>query len=371
HMNTLDTLYFPGTDIHSVRQYPIFLLFQKIHLITPVEGDPVEGGKESPDSFIKSGFCQVHTPCPLGKDRNRFLHLVEDIKSRKDDYAAQLSSLTLAAMSTTNAQTEDSERNIVRSLFTPTERQEQAREQETAEHLWKARLVLAIGELLDHEEEEIAMQMAMLEEEEKGLFEELQGEGDSVESVDEDNPFAELSLMKSKMDGIHAGNVKKRFTAWRTLFLAAAMPEYPILLTTSPDGGELLLAMFEKKTGQPAPLIAEIPLPAFVGWNSAEAGLMVRDFSQKNGGLLDQLAEILTALTAEEELAATTEKYRKKLLSFAQTWETALAHDFPAARFGRIPVALNVLPRLSCPELLGKTQPVQGKPGNGILVTVG
>lgn len=370
-MNTLDTLYFPGTDIHSVRQYPIFLLFQKVHLITPVEGDPVEGGKESPDSFIKSGFCQVHTPCPLGKDRNRFLHLVEDIKSRKDDYAAQLSSLTLASMSTTNAQTEDSERNIVRSLFTPTKRQEQVQEQEAAEHLWKARLVLAIGELLDHEEEEIAMQMTMLEEEEKGLFNELQGED---ESLDEDNPFAELSLMKSKMDGIHAGNVKKRFKAWRTLFLAATMAECPIFLTTSPDGGELLLEMYEKKTGQPAPLIAEIPLPAFVGWNSAEAGLMVRDFSQENVGLLGQLAETLTELTAAEDLedlATTTEKYRKKLISFAETWEMALTHDFPAARFGRILFKLNVLPRLSCSELLGKAQPAQDKPANGILVTVG
>lgn len=367
-MNTLDTLYFPGTDIHSVRQYPIFLLFQQIHLLTPVEGDPVEGGIESPDSFIKSGFCQVHTPCPLGKDRNRFLHLVEDIKSRKDDYAAQLSSLTLASMSTTNGQTEDSERNIVRSLFTPAERQAQALEQETAEHLWKARLVLAIGELLDHEEEEIAMQMAMLEEEEKGLFEDLQGEDESIE---EDNPFAELTLMKSKMDGIHAGNVKKRFTAWRTLFLAAALTECPIFLTTSPDGGELLLAMYEKKTCRPAPLIAEIPLPAFVGWNSAEAVLVVRDFSQNNGGLLSQLTEILTELTAAEDLATTTEKYRKKLISFAEKWEMALTHDFPAARFGRILVSLNVLPRLSCSELLGNAQPAQVKTANGILVTVG
>jgi hypothetical protein len=116
-MNSLKTLYYPGTAIISLRQYPIFLLFQNVLILSPVESDPIENGKESPDSFIKSGFCQVHTPHPLGKERNRFLRLVEDIKTRKDDYSAQLSSLTLAAMTAVAGQEEETERSITRSLF--------------------------------------------------------------------------------------------------------------------------------------------------------------------------------------------------------------------------------------------------------------
>jgi hypothetical protein len=367
-MNTLDTLYFPGTDIHSVRQYPIFLFFQKVHLLSPVEGAPVEGGKESPDSFIKSGFCQVHTPCPLGKDRKRFLRLVEDIKTRRDDYAAQLGSLTLAAMSGANSPTEDSERTIVRSLFTPTELQMQIRDQAKDEQLWQARLVLAIGELLDHEEEEIAMHLAMLEEEEKGLFDELQGED---EAVDEDNPFAELALMKSKLHGTHAGNVKKRFKAWQTLFLAAATPECAIFLTTSPDGGDILLELYDQKTGQPAPLVAEFALPAFVGWNSVEAGQMVRDFSAQNSGLLARLAEALSTLAAGDTVTGSKGQPPPTFDSLIADWHLALAEDFPKEKFGRISARLYLTPRFSCSALLGKMPTAAGGPANGILAVVG
>ena len=367
-MNTLDTLYFPGTDIHSVRQYPLFLLFQKVHLITPVEGDPVEGGKESPDSFIKSGFCQVHTPCPLGKDRIRFLRLVEDIKIRKDNYAAQLSSLTLASLSGTASPAEDSERNIIRSLFTPSELQTQADDQARAEQLWQARLVLAIGELLDHEEEEIAIQMAMLEEEEKVLFKDLQGED---EPLDEENPFAELTLMESKLHRTHAGNVKKRFKAWKTLFQAAPIKECRILLTTSPDGGDLLLETHEKMTGTQSSLIAEFQLPAFIGWNSTEANKMVQDFSGENGELLAKFGTTLEKIAAENDLTTAGDKEVDSFKSFISAWNQVLATDFPQERFGRIPLRLYLFPRLSCGELLGKIQSPQVQAANGILAIVG
>jgi len=122
-MNSLNSLFFPGTDIYSIRQYPLFLLLQKIHLIRPVENNPVDAGDESTDSFIKSGFCQEHTPCPLGEHRNRFLHLVTDIKNRQDDYAAQLSSLVLASQSAPPLIDEDSEQAIMSSLLPPEESQ--------------------------------------------------------------------------------------------------------------------------------------------------------------------------------------------------------------------------------------------------------
>jgi hypothetical protein len=210
--------------------------------------------------------------------------------------------------------------------------------------------------------------MTMLDEEEKELYKDLQGDDDSV---DEDNPFAELSQMKSKMDGIHAGNVKKRFKAWQTLFLAAAMAECPVFLTTSPDGGDLLLAMYEKKTAQPAPLAAEFALPAFVGWNSVEAGQMVRDFSVKNGDLLARLEGALAKLTGRADATMSEEKSCRDLRSLTGPWEEALAADFPAARFGRITARLYLLPKVSGSALLGKAQPALAEPVNGLLAVVG
>lgn len=368
-MNSLDTLYFPGTDIHSVRQYPIFLLFQKIHLLTPVEGDPVEGGIESPDSFIKSGFCQVHTPCPLGKDRNRFLHLVEDIKTRKDDYAGQLSSLTLAAMSGVPSRVEEeSERSIIRSLFPPEELPAQVQDRENVENLWQARLVLAIGELLDNEEEEIAMQLAQVEDEEKELFMELQGEDDKD---NEESPFAELTRLESKLRGTHAGNVRNRFKAWKTLFLAATMAEYPILLTTSPDGGELLLEIYEKQTGQSAPLVAHLDLPAFVGWNSAEAGKTIRDFTANNTALLARLEEKFAEFIRMDTTPGQQLEDVSAFSALTDAWEKLLAADFPEERFGRIQLKMFLLPGYPGTTLLGKTPRARKPGGNGLLAMVG
>lgn len=362
-MNTLDTLYFPGTDIHSVRQYPLFLMFQKVHLITPVEGDPVEGGKESPDSFIKSGFCQVHTPCPLGPDRNRFLRLVEDIRNRRDDYAAQLSSLTLAGMTSPSNPAEDSEAAIVKSIFGQAEMPEEDKARKQADQLWQARLVLAIGELLDHEEEEIAMHLAMLEEEEKGLFQELQGE----DEPDEDNPFAELTLIKSKLHGSHAGNLKKRFQAWRTISAAANLADFPVLLTASPDSGDLLLGLYDKATGREAQQIAELPLPAFVGWNSVEAGQLARNFAERHREVLQRLEGTLSSLAA-----GNMAKAEDMLEELSGLWRRILDVDFPGEKFGRIPVRIHLLPEFSCSALLGRPRPAAASgPVNGLLAVVG
>ncbi len=369
HMNSLDTLYFPGTDINSVRQYPIFLLFQKVHLLTPVEGDPVEGGVESPDSFIKSGFCQVHTPCPLGKDRNRFLHLVEEIKTRKDDYAGQLSALTLAAMSGVPAKAEEeSERSIIRSLLPTGEPAAPPQDLENLENLWQARLVLAIGELLDNEEEEIALNLAQLEDEEKELFMQLQGEDDRDDEV---NPFAELTKLEDKLRGSHAGNIGNRFKAWKTLFLAAPMAGYPVFLTTSPTGGELLLESFEKRMGQSAPLVARLELPAFVGWNSAEAGQTVRDFTAGNGELLARLEEKFAVLLG---MAATPESLAVEISAFsvlAESWHQLLTTAFPEERSGRIPVRIFFLPGCPGATLFGKTSETGKHYSNGLLAVVG
>ena len=117
-MNTLDTLNFPGTVFLSGSQYPLFLLFPQVHILQPVEAEENDGATaEHPDIFIKNGFCQVHTPCPLGDSRQRFLHLIADIRNRKDDYAAQLSSLTMAAMSAPRPRGDDTTQGIISSLL--------------------------------------------------------------------------------------------------------------------------------------------------------------------------------------------------------------------------------------------------------------
>lgn len=364
-MNSLNTLYFPGTAIISLRQYPIFLLFQNLFILSPVESDPIEDGKESPDSFIKSGFCQVHTPCPLGKERNRFLRLVEDIKNRKDDYSAQLSSLTLAAMTAVASQEEETERSITRSLFAAPEPPSETKEKRAQDKLWQARLILAIGELLDHEEEEIALNMAILEEEEKDLFSELHGEEDGEE---EGNPFEELARLQTTSRSSYTGNVKKRFEAWKALFLAGSSESCGVFLTSGQEQGDLLLDMYQEKTGQPAPPVARFSLPTFIGWNSGEACMTIRDFTNRHLPLLKSIEEQLSALINQE---ASLGEPVKSVAALSDDWEKQLATDFPEEQFGRVPVSFYLFPGYSCATLFGKTTDGGDKGKNGLLAIIG
>ncbi len=364
-MNSLNTLYFPGTDIFSIRQYPIFLLFQKIHLIKPVEKDPADSDEESSDSFIKSGFCQVHTPCPLGENRKKFLYLVEDIRNRKDDYAAQLSSLILASKSGPTAGDDESERSIINSLFTPKDLQVKSSAVAKEEKLWQARLILAIGEILDQEEEEIARNISMLEDDQASLFKELHGD---LDVNDEDSPFAELSQLESNMSAAHAGNIKKRFNGWKTLFLESDMQECELFLTTSQDAGDLLLETYEKTSNLSAPIIAHLELPGLIGWNSVEAFQSVETFSVNNSGLLRQIHENFAIFSQKEECAGQETTCNKAIEALTKEWNRQIEISFPAKQFGRLQVKCYLFPGLACSTLIGQTQPENALPKNGLLV---
>ncbi len=368
-MNSLTTLFFPGTTVNRLSLFPVFLLFQNIHVLSPLEDYPAGDSKEFPDTFIKSGFCQVHTPCPLGPDKNRFLRLLADIRSGRDDYAAQLSSLTLAAMTGRGkAQGEESERSIIRSLSGIQDTPVETSQQEKMEKLWQARLVLAIGDLLDQEEEEITLKMAALEYEEKGLFKELQGDD---EGEDEENPFAELTRMESTKRGNSTANVQKRFKAWKTLYLAGEVPKCQTFLAGFKEIGDGLLEAFKERTGRAALPVAKLQLPVFVGWNSAEGKEAVLQFTAKNTTFLTSLQEELNAMFKGEMLAGQQVEPAALKASITEDWEELLAADFPADRFGRMVVSFYFLSELSCATLVGGNFPCTSSGNKGLLAIIG
>jgi hypothetical protein len=365
-MNSLNALFFPATDLYSIRQYPIFLLFQKMHIIRPVEDDPTGSGDQSSDSFIKSGFCQVHTPCPLAENRDRFVRLVTDISSRKDDYAAQLSSLILAGTSSASATDDDSERAIRSSLFTPDAEQAKVVQEDKDGELWQARLVLAIAVILDREEEEIARNLAMLEDDQADLFKELHGD---IDEQEEENPFAELNRLESNIGAANSGNMKKRCKAWKTLFLEGNMRQCEIFLTTSQDAGDFLLEAYEKRTNQAGLLAATLALPGLIGWNSAEAYQTVVNFRNQNSELLSRIHEYLSDLidksTCTKQATAST-----AVTTLTEQWNEQLETTFPASQFGRIPVKCYVFPGLPCTTLIGAGQPENTAAKNGLLIVM-
>lgn len=334
-MNTLESLYFPGTEIYSGSQFPVFLLFSKLHVLQPVED--VETADTSADIFKTTGYCQAHTPCPLGDNRDRFLHLIRDIKDRKDDYAAQLSSLTVASMSAKKASIDDSSQGIVASLLGG-HGLETTPEADDDVELWQARLVLKIGEILDFEEEEVAMQMAMLDDEENGLFKTLQGE-----LAEEDESLAdELKQLKEKINRPSASTINKRLAAWSRLYNAGSIENNQIWLTHMPEVADTLLERYEEHHNQPACKIAELALPANIGWSKVDSIDVINSFRKDNGDLLDRLTR------------AISENNSHRLASLQTEWNQAIEASFPESINGLAQLTFYNFTESSIAELLGK-----------------
>jgi hypothetical protein len=149
------------------------------------------------DLFTEQGICQVHTPSLLGKDRERFMGLIREIRQQKDSVAEQLSALTLAHLSQKQNSGEHNHHAIMASLLDgqlPDKDHSEDEQYEAA--LWQARLVLTLAEILDKEEAELALQLSEIDDNELNLFQELKGEEDSGTDAEE-NPFDELLRINS------------------------------------------------------------------------------------------------------------------------------------------------------------------------------
>ena len=355
-MNTQECLYFPGTAIYSDSQYPIFLLFAKIHILEPVETEENDGTTAGPaDLFINNGFCQAHTPCPLGDSRSRFLRLIADIKNRKDDYAAQLSALTMAAMSVPRPQEDDTPQSIISSLLgTHAGKDEQEKADAVRHALWQARLVLKIAEILDQEEEDIARQFSRLGDRETALFRHLHGE-EAADSEEEEDPLRELLEMRDKTSQPSSAVIKNRFRAWKQLYVAGDLPEWPIWTTHMAAAADIILDRYESAQGRPALEIGRFALPAGVGQDRQEAFDRIVSFRDGNTALLSRMAADLAAVLAEKpDETAAGERFPTEGAAVCREWNEALDDHFPAGQFGRTTVTVYLLPDRSFSSLLGK-----------------
>lgn len=361
-MNSLKTLYFPATAVPSLRLYPLFLLFRDLHFLAPVEAEPAGKSDESADSFINWGFCQVHTPSPLGMDRRRFLRLVADITAHGPDYTAQLSSLTLAAI--TERRPEESEREIVGSLVEPATPPPEKKDPQR-DLLWQARLLLAIGELLDREEEEIALSLAMFEDHEKRLFQELQGEedGEEIEAL-----LGNLARLDMERRGNSWSNVKQRCQAWKTLYGTMADGDFPLLLARTEESGDILRQEYLRLSGREAETVLTLPLPTVVGWSSEEAKEALQrdlaDHSPTVAAIFSHFAWLLHLDQAEGELVAPLDA------KVAEAWRGMLDREFPEERFGRTSLSFTFLPGWPIAALLGHPDRQRTTYRNGLMVTL-
>ena len=370
-MNTLDTLYFPDTVLPIHEQLPLALFFNTIHLLQPVEKDEKEDQDEPSDPgsypFTEMGFCQEHTPSRLGADRDRFLHLIHDIRTKKDAYVEQLSYLTLASLSVPVTRGDNSKQMILSSLLRGMEQQDtDARDEQERLDLWQARLVLKIAEILDQEEKELALQLTGIDDREIALFRGLQGEirVSGEEDVVEEDPFLELLELKQKMNQPRPGMIRNRLRAWNRLYLSGPLPVQPWLWTTRrQEAADILLEQYEKESGQAPLSLLQIELPARFSKENTEVIREVEQFRTEMQPHLQEMAEALGKLVMKENLNVTDPAALLPLAeAWKEAWSSSLESSFPARQYGRTPLTIYLLAETSFPALIGEVQGKEMKP---------
>lgn len=344
-MKTLDSLYFPATAIRSIREYPLFLLIRQLKLLRPLETSSALDHAGASDIFIESDFCQVVTPCPLGEDLPRFTRLLSDICERKDDYASQLGALTLGQLGAKDGDLPLQDRLISQNIMPSEQKMEKAEDRDRLQRLWQARLLLCLAEISDFEEEQLAAELALLDEDTADLFASLSGD----EEADEKSLFAELAKGVAKEARPSLSSLKARLSAWNQLYREARLEDTGMLVTKSEDLAEILVEKSAQKDLESF-CLKGLSLPQLLGLDAREAAAKAIHFHRENKDLRDRMDSFFHG-------AATTpgQEWDQLAASFAKIlphWDKALKSSFPASDFGRKAVKIYIFKDQDCRSLL-------------------
>ncbi len=354
-MQSLNSLYFPETVLPHHLQNCLLLLPETLHLLQPVEAANKDTDKSTDnDIFMEQGICQVHTPSLLGKDRDRFIALLEDIRTRKDSYAEQLSGLTLAHLSEKQGTGDHNHQAIMTNLLDGQVPGDSDSDEETQKAaLWQARLILALAETLDIEEAELAIQLSDIDDNELALFQDLKGEGEQ-DTTDEENPLAELMRIKARLSQPRPGTVKRRFQAWKTLYASGTLPEqYWFWMTSQEEAAELLISDYEIKSGRNSVPLLLLDFPGQMYMREKDALDSIRDFQDKAAKVRQDITEKLTAIVSKEHLNVVDPVVLLPDAGLlAQDWNDLIEYCFPEERFGRKKLDLQFLANISLDQLV-------------------
>ncbi len=357
-MKTLNSLYFPDTTLYSEAQYPPLLLIDKLHYLSPVEQTK---NPDLNDIFVEQGFCQVHTPLPLKDDRERFLHLLTDIQSRKDDYRDQLKSLTIAGILAKKAPADEEKTSLVSSLLQDNKinsSQDGLTEKEQAA-IWQARLILSLAEILDREEAELAEHLSFWDEQEMQVFRELQGDDEH----EEDNPFQELMEIQQKINTPNPAMMTNRCRAWSILAGKEAFKDFPVWLVTREDAAFFLFDAYQKETGTEPYLCDMLNFPVSIGRDFPFVTDSLNKFKNSYSEILSSITEILYNTIA---LPAATDSPERPIIpaNIESEWNKIIDREYPEELYGRKKMKIYFMENFQPAEILSESHFT----GNGLLL---
>lgn len=353
-MQSLNSLYFPETVLPHHLRNCLLLFPDTLHLLQPVEPATENTDEISDDDiFMEQGICQVHTPSLLGKDRDRFLQLIEEIRTSKDGFAEQMSGLTLAHLSEEQARGDNSHQEIMATLLDGKISPNDASVKESEESvLWQSRLVLALAEILDREEAELAATLSDIDETEMTLFKELRG--DASANKDDDDPFAELMRIKANLSQPRPGTLKRRINAWKALYASGSLPEdFWMWTTAQEEAAELLIETYEAKAGRNAVPLLLLNLPEQMYMRETDALESIKNFQEKASKIREDIREMLTAIVSKEHFNIVDPvALLPDAGTLARDWNDLIEYYFPEERFGRKKLDFQFLANISLDQLV-------------------
>jgi len=347
-MTPFNTLLFPDTDIFREKLYPLFLVCQPLRYLQAVEPAANQERMET-DLFMESGLCQAYTPAPLGENLDRFQHLINDIRHRKDDYAAQLTSLTVAGLSSSkNEKSGEARSQIVSTLL---KNHEVSADKISAREiaLWQARLVLAIAEILEREEADLLQELYYLDDKELAMFQELQGETSS----DGKSLVRELEEIRTNLQNPRPGEIRTRFQAWLKLMGNKPLPDIHLWIAGSRDAGDEIFNRYEKKGPGTATPVLRLSLPGKIEVSPVHLINQVEQFHRAAAEIYDSIVRDLKEL-CQNGIASPTpvESLLPGEDDYVEKWDSLVDEHFPSNSHSSAFLTFYLLPECSIAELL-------------------
>jgi len=314
HMKRHSALLFPETVPDEQVLLTLVPVFQSLVYCQPSENSQAEAEECFFMSRELSGqaLFELVVPAPLGEDRERFFRLLSDLRSRQDDYAAQLSRLSLASMGETSGREAETKSSILSTLL---DRHGIQRNRPDRRELvlWQARLVLKLGEFFDEDQRFIRQEMEKISAREQGLLSELCKEPGVSQT------FSDAAVSESAGD---ANLQTLRMKAWARIFsLGGASPEEcRIFVTRNKDAYEMLAEEYERLKGETPRHALRLALPGVFSETSRPVEQLQR-FICDAETLYGRIGAGLQGEEPEESLAS--------------EWENMVEQHFPSASHGR------------------------------------
>jgi hypothetical protein len=335
--------------------FPLAHIFPRLIFLRPVEDDlPVadtpllralENQSEEQEPIIK-----YTCPAPLAQDRDPFLALLQDIRSRPDDYAGHLSHLSAGAIPV--GQENEQEYSIIDTLLKQTgirsKRKEHTPEAEkgqgknSSQHrLWQARMLLKLGESIDIQQAEVRNNLARMTRQQDEILTMLRRAGEEGAKSAFDQAIMvtdEVSLEQQRL----------RLRAWSRLFaLSEVNFEHTVFISLYSEAVEALVELYQHEYFCTIKPLVTLPLPvvrseALVEQNGLFA--KINDFQKKAGSMLTLLRTLLDDSTALHHAGETK-----------QQWMDLLNIHYPVAEYGRCVLTLYFLPEVSPQEFFLRT----------------